>query len=572
MSRIMSAEGFLIFLLVGLHLFIFTRGMDEEGWGSLSNTVSILEDRDLNLANNRFPSQEGPSAPVETAVPAEVAPETEPHEGPAAGEPVPPPEHIEVPPAAPEGQSEDAPAAMPAAEEETPTPTGPYGASPANAERIVARTPLGTSFFDIPFVWAANRWFIPEAKQDDDQETVHAKKAAKESTDVFALLLSRSFWTVLAMLVLYAVLTDLEFPRGDSLMSVLFIFASSSLTWYGASSSSYGVATFVFALILYAFTHLLLKIKQEAGYEYYGRWFGIGLLVGLAGLVEYGSVWLAAVFVLYLLLDRTGWGTAILKIIVFALGFGAVWWINPCYWSTQFGTGVFSALRETFQLAGWHLAPVRVLFHLRNGFFLFAPLYFFGFFGLLLYLMNRSEAPVEFRLGGVSLLSLLALSFAAGLNVRWTQGGFGQHLLTPALVFVAIGVGELLGAEDKRFLRYLLGFAATVWSYLVFLLARSGILGDSAYGLADVRPYWKAIWGKDYTWKWILNRVGNCSATMNYMLAEERRGVFLVFIVAAFLLLLPAFSFVREHRLREQLERKARRDAADKWRAPGWQR
>ena len=447
---------------------------------------------------------------------------------------------------------------------------GPYEASPVDEKRIVAtrKAPLGQSFFDIPFVWAVGKWLGGKELNANATDPYYKELSPKQYAQALGVVISHGFWSVLAVLLLFATFRELDIGRGDGMMATLLVFFSSSLTWYGASGSAHGVSTFTLALALYGFSRYLARLRDDTEKGYYLRWLVLGLLVALAGLVQYVNAFLVPVFVLYLLFDRKSFHSALLRILAFAVGFAALWWLNLYYWSAQYGVGNLTPLWETMQFGHWYLAPVETLCYFKNGFFLFSPLFLFGFVGLFLYLACRAIAPIEFRFAGLSMLCLLAMATASGLRAEWAQSGFGSHLMTPALLFVAIGVGQLLEADDKRFLRYLLALAATAWSYLVFLFARSGIAGSRQYAPSGIQRYWHVFWGKEYPWKRILKEVGGCSHTIKYMLQPGHRGWMVLFaLIVVGLLVLCVWLMMARRGVTPMGSRRLKGSKpADRWR------
>ena len=54
-ARIARARHILLVLaLAGFHMLVWERGLAGDGWGYYSTLESIVEDRDLDLTNNRY--------------------------------------------------------------------------------------------------------------------------------------------------------------------------------------------------------------------------------------------------------------------------------------------------------------------------------------------------------------------------------------------------------------------------------------------------------------------------------------------------------------------------------------
>ena len=625
MRRVFSWEGLLIALLVGLHLFIFARGMGgNDGWSYLGNTVSLVEDQDLDLANNRVtfpeppayeypdweigpyapgsmpagqppPDVRQPEAPSEQASaipsppdavpsgsappPREASPEGPPPRlaPPAAArpeDPHPAPESLGAPPFS----GQPAAASQPTDQETGPAPVpygyrppSPYMESPVDEKRIVTHEPLGTSFFDFPFVFAATKIVGEREFSLDIAHPDYRELSGKQTAQVAAVIISHSFWTVLAVLLLYATMLKMDYTRGDSLMATLLVFLSSSLTWYGPSGFSHPVSVFMTAVVVYAFVSLLTRMQEDDRPGYYLRVLFLGIASGLAGVVRYPNAVIGGVLFLYLLFEKQSWGKRFARILIFLVGFAALWSINHYYWYIQFGeflTPHGLRLLEFNQTS--FLAPLRTLFFPNGGFFLFSPLFLFGVFGLFMFMANRSIAPIESRAAKVALLSTLLLATLYGLHGEYAGGGFGNRFLCNCCIFMGIGVIELVGGEDHRIMRYLLALAATTWSYLVFLLAQSRIVGDALIVSQNIRSYWNMLGGQWFTGKMLWQKLRASSNTINYLIVPGRRPILaaiaIVFGILIIIALLGSLKHVGSWRY-EKVTKKKGGDPAARWRA-----
>jgi len=630
MRRIFSWEGLLIALLVGMHLFVFARGMGgNDGWSYLANTVSLVEDQDLDLANNRrtFPEPllpeygdpDGDSvSPAPGSMPAaQTPPETGGADAPGEDRPAGPPPGPPPAAARPAGAAAPRPGATPGVparpplarpEDRGPAPeppagatpptvprsllarpedrdpaSGPPGATPPRARptagpppegvsesteqetgppavpydysppspymesrvhegRFVTHEPLGTSFFDFPFVFAATKIVGEREFSFGFQHPDYRGLSGKETAQVIAVIISHSFWTLLAVLLLYATMLKLDYTRGDSVMATLMVFFSSSLTWYGPSGFSHPVSVFMTAVVVYAFVSLLTVMQENANRGYYVRILFLGIAAGLAGVVRYPNAIIGGVLFLYLLFERQSWGKRFVRLLVFLVGFAALWSINHYYWYIQFGeflTPHGLRLLEFNQKS--FLAPLRTLFFLNGGFFLFSPLFLFGVFGLLMFMASHHIAPIESRVGRVALLSTLLLATLYGLHGEWAGGGFGNRFLCNCAIFMGLGVIEVVGGEDHRIMRYILALAATTWSYLVFLLAQSRIFGGGYTVPQNIRQYW-SIFGRGwFTREVFLKKLFSSSNTVNYLNVPERRAILIAIAIVVGVLLIIAF-------------------------------
>lgn len=674
MRRIFSWEGLLIVLLVGLHLFVFARGMGgNDGWSYLGNTVSLVEDQDLDLANNRvtfpeapkyeydvldrppyspdaMPGAETPADMRRPGPPPEHAPTGSPRRGAGApgatpalaarpgsadvprqrdagrtdlppgavppgpptpearqGRPSTPPSREATPPGRPPHEPPasarpgervpvsgptDAPrrldpisgapladpvASQPTEAQDGPPPIGygyrppdPYMESPVHKDRFVTHEPLGTSFFDFPFVFAATKIVGERDFSLNIGHPDYRDLSGRQTAQVVAVIVSHSFWTLLAMLLLYATMLKLDYTRGDSLMATLLVFFSSSITWYGPSGFSHPVSVFMTAVIVYAFVSLLTRMQEDDSRGYYLRILFLGLASGLAGVVRYPNAIIGGMLFLYLLFERQSWGKRFGRLAVFLVGFAALWWINHYYWYLQFGEFLTPhGMRLLVFNQRSFLAPVKTLLHPNGGLFLFSPLFLFGLFGLLMFLANRRIAPIESRVAKVALLSTILLATLYGLHGEYHGGGFGNRFLTNCGILLGIGVIELLGGEDHRIMRYLIALAAATWSYLVFLIGHSRAVGGTYSVSQNIRTYWNAL-GNEWSRERIWPALRTSSHTINYLIVPERRilliaiavGVGVLFVVA----LIGSFRHMGSWRY-EKVAKNKGGDPSARWRA-----
>lgn len=107
------------------------------------------------------------------------------------------------------------------------------------------------------------------------------------------------------------------------------------------------------------------------------------------------------------------------------------------------------------------LAPLKMLFTLKRGLFVWTPLTLFGVVGYLMFL-RRAREQRTFLIGlGLSALALLLIHMVWG--AFWTGGySFSQRFLTSMFPLFAIGISELLGR--RRMLVAPLLVACVAWT------------------------------------------------------------------------------------------------------------
>jgi len=437
--------------------------------------------------------------------------------------------------------------------------------------RIVTHEPLGSSFFDFPFVFVATKIVGEREFSLNIAHPDYRELTGRQTAQVVAVVVSHSFWTVLTVLLLYATMLKLDYTRGDSLMATLMVFFSSSLTWYGPSGFSHPVSAFMTAVIVYAFVSLLTVMQENDSRGYYFRVLFLGIACGLAGVVRYPNAIIGGVLFLYLLFEKQSWGKRFVRLLVFLAGFAALWSINHFYWYIQFdkyltpyGVSLLEFNQKSF------LAPLRALVFLDGGFFLFSPLFLFGVFGLLMFMANRHIAPIESRVARVALLSTILLATLYGLHAEWPGGGFGNRFLCNCAIFMGLGVIEVVGGEDHRIMRYILALAATTWSYVVFLLAQSRIFGGGFTVPQNIKQYW-SIFGRGwFTRETFLKKLWTSSNTVNYLNVPERRAILVAIAIVVGVLIVIALVGSLRHVgswRYEKVTKKKGGDPAARWRA-----
>ena len=87
----------------------------------------------------------------------------------------------------------------------------------------------------------------------------------------------------------------------------------------------------------------------------------------------------------------------------------------------------------------------------------------------------------------------------------------------------------------------------------IVLFARAGVTGSPESVQTGIQHYWRTFWSDQYTWGIILDSVAKCSYTINYMLGEGHRGLFLLFALIVVALLVLCIWLMAAGRRKEDL-------------------
>jgi hypothetical protein len=350
---------------------------------------------------------------------------------------------------------------------------------------------FGSAFWNAPF-WLVSQLVAVRGSLDHTQAGEIAVNVASAVAVLLTLYLG------------WRILQSLDLPRGAAVL-VLTLFGT-PLYYYGALGASYKhAADALYATALFWFFRRAigpaasrvdyLGVGATLALELSTRWANVAfLLVVVAALVllhrRSAVVWAATTFVACCVLL---FGLPIVRHIPYqspptpTYGLGRPTPDLPVALLPQSERLASSAslvspvLRETNFSAS---APLKMLFTLHRGLFLFTPLTLFASLGFVL-LVRRDRRNRAFLLTlGLSALALLLIHAFWGR--LWDGGGsFSQRFLTALFPFFLVGVAELVRRWRRAAIAVLSVCAA--WSLWIGLVQFNGYYRSSAQdGLVQI--------------------------------------------------------------------------------------
>jgi hypothetical protein len=275
------------------------------------------------------------------------------------------------------------------------------------------------------------------------------------------IVLARNLATLLGLLWIARALRRMGSPEGIAAAAAALAFFGGPLIFYSLVGMSHAPAFALAALLL-----LVLVRQRESGSAALA--LVAGVIVGVAVLVRYGSIALAAPALVAIVLGPgTGRRRAVLRgLLAFGAGLGLALLPLPFWWN-----GLFGSWRLPYG-GTWTLSaasPWNVLFSPVHGLFLFHPALLLAVLGLAL-LARRS--PVWAILAAVWFLAVAVLY--GGWSEWSNPGGYGQRFLIDALPALAVGFAAFLEGGWLR-LKSTIAVGASLFGYLLFFAAVGGL-------------------------------------------------------------------------------------------------
>lgn len=249
---------------------------------------------------------------------------------------------------------------------------------------------------------------------------------------------------ILGTLGLYLIFILLKehFPKTQSLMSVLSLFAATNLFFYIAVEpiNSHTSSFFVSSLFTYYF------IEHRKDKYYYPL---LGILGGIAGLVRTQDLLILILPIIQITKENY---KNIPKLVADNLSLiaTAILAFTPqvYFWKKIFGIFWYSPyLSEGINLKSPKL--IYVLFNGQNGLFSLTPIILLAFLGLIIILKNRSA-----KLKLISLYAIVYFTLQLYLISSWSsyyQGGsFGIRMIITTYPFLAFGLAEIVNILSSR--------------------------------------------------------------------------------------------------------------------------
>jgi len=404
----------LLVIILALHMFVFEAGVGgADGWSYFANLQSLVDDFDLDLANNRLTFPEG--YVVE-----------------------------------------------------------PYMKEPNG--RYATHEPLGATFFQIPFyvLGKVAARFAPAVTID---RVPYSTLDSQTIVKVFSMILANNFWAIMAIVLVYVILRRVGVGETPAFWTALFCFLGGPLHWYATVGLSHAVSCFCTALMLYVFvrflqsegtsrtvflvlTGLTIGLSSTVRYTNGLMLFAFGLLLLVENRRDLRQL-LKDEFALGLGCCLTVWIT----FVYWKIQFGG-FLVHP-----HAETGEFHFFQWPPPLAKI-LFSTQHGFFVFSPVFLLALV---GF--VWMFVRFRDADPVQLRLAVVSVLSFCAVAFIYDSYEEWAaHGTYSMRFLTNGVILMAPGLAYFLTHVRWKRAAYAVAGVAVAFSYGLFVLTRARLI------------------------------------------------------------------------------------------------
>jgi hypothetical protein len=279
------------------------------------------------------------------------------------------------------------------------------------------------------------------------------------------IVLARNLATLLGLLWIARALRRMGNSEGFAAAAAALAFFGGPLIFYSLVGMSHAPAFALAALLL-----LVLVRQRESGSAALA--LTAGVIVGVAVLVRYGSIALAAPALVAIGLEPGigRWRAALQRLLAFGAGLGLALLPLPFWWN-----GLFGSWRPPYG-GTWTLSaasPWNVLLSPVHGLFLFHPALLLAVLGLALMARRSSGRGAVWAM--IAAVWFLAVAVLYGGWSEWSNpGGYGQRFLIDALPALAVGFAAFLEGGRLR-LKGAVAVAAALLGYLLFLAAVGGL-------------------------------------------------------------------------------------------------
>jgi hypothetical protein len=267
-------------------------------------------------------------------------------------------------------------------------------------------------------------------------------------------------------------------------LGVLLVVILGTPLWYYvlyAPSYSHAVDAAVFTAAALA----LLRALQTGSV---GWILGFGAALGALPVIRYANVAVLPGFVLPLLLHRRWRASA--QTVVAAACSGAALAVTPLVFGIAYGTpstqetpDVANAAGATARVAFDPLVPLKMLFTLQRGIFLWTPLTALAVVGIIL--LARSRPDLRGYLAGLVLAGIgLLFAYSFWANSWHGDSSFSQRFLTALLPLFLIGTAEVVRRSRLALAVAVLAAAWSVFIGLNHFYGYEGASGDD--GVDDI--------------------------------------------------------------------------------------
>ena len=407
---------FLIFVL-GLHCFIFEDGLGgNDGWGHFANLESVIEDKDLDLGNNMYGWQGNGTQYCEK--------------------------------------------------------TG----------RWVTGYPLGMTVLDAPFYLVSNVAakfikFNPPSFSNDPRKLPYNGLSSRKFLNISSVILAHNIYAILAMIILFKILIELNFSRVISLFTTLVCFFASPLVYYATNGFSHATSTFLVTLSFYVF--IILQKRISNGGKTTFLIFALGICVAFSAWTRYvnGLLFFPYLFALILCYKKLRISAIIKNIVIYTVPLVVVFFLSIYQCHTQFGSWFEAGYGGYGWISILKIPPpvINLLFSVDHGFLLWFPCFALSFIGLA-FLIKGKDKKLSLT-GIIALVNFLLIALIYGLRTEYNAGGcYAQRYLTCTIPFLGLGLCAFMDRYKKTCLiKSLIGLSA-IYSYCLFLLTKANLV------------------------------------------------------------------------------------------------
>jgi|GEM_PF-2058149 len=416
-KKCLSWELVFLILVLGLHCLIFEDGLGgNDGWGHFANLESIIEDRDLDLGNNMYGWNGNGTKYCE------------------------------------------------------------------KTERWVTGYPLGMTLLDAPFYLASQIVakfikFNPPSFNDGPRTLPYKGLSSGKFLNVLSVIFAHNIYAILAMIILFKILIELNFSRGISLFTTLVCFFASPLLYYATNGFSHATSTFLVTSSFYVF--ILLQKKIAKGEKNIFLIFILGLCVALSAWTRYVNGLLFFPYLFALILSYRGLKkSAIIKnTAIYTAPLVVVFFLSIYQCHTQFGSWFEAGYGGYGWISILKIPPpvINLLFSVDHGFLLWFPCFTLSFIGLAFLIKNIDK---KLSLAGIiALINFLLIAFVYGTRTEYNAGGcYAQRYLTCTIPFLGLGLCAFMDRYKKTgLIKSLIGLSA-IYSYCLFLLTKANLV------------------------------------------------------------------------------------------------
>ncbi len=416
-------DGLLLALLVLLHCALFESGLGgSDGWGYFANVESLLEDHDLDLADNLSPrGRQGILGEVGTS------------DGRLGGMP-----------------------------------------HPDRPGRVVNSYPLGKVVLDAPFYLvgkAAGKAAGGRLQLPGLAGTPYEGLSPGRLLCVLGVVFGSNVYAALAVCLTFLALLRCGLSRPVAWASAFLAFVASPLPYYAVNGMSHAAATAVSAGLLALWADRTREGRRLEG----GDVFVFGLLAAAAFSLRYASAALLPVLGLLMLWEARG--GRVKAAMLYTAGAACLLWIEPLRNWLEYGSPTRTLYPPLSESWVW-LSPglpwvdyfplLNLFLSGRHGILAWSPLLGLAMAGLFAGRGRKGIRLMAWALFlGQAILPAIGGSYHAG-------SGFSQRYLCESMPVWALGIGFLLESAQGRRRRLAWGFGIlAAWNYGLFLLTHA---------------------------------------------------------------------------------------------------